>query len=462
MIPRINKIILQASKSLKTKKSKAVSNVQLEDALKMFCHQAITNKVPLSGPIVQEKARSYAAEIGVVGFQASNGWLTKFMKRNSFSFKKVCGESADVDTSISLNYQANILPQLLTDYEANDVFNIDETALFYQCLPDKTYTYKNEKCYGGKNSKVRLTILVGSNMSGTEKLPLYVIGKSAKPRCFKNVKSLPVIYKNNKRAWMTSKLFEEYLLEWDKELRKKQRKILLFVDNCPAHPKIQHRLTNIRLEFFPPNMTSHLQPMDKGIIRSFKHYYRQTLVKRRLEEIEKKLPASKIDVLEAIHLMTSAWHKVKKETLQNCFRNAGFKMAEEDEMSLAQLAQKIENEQRLELEAAVQRFEALAAGDEGFETYSDFIGFDDDVITCDLMQDQDILDATQETQNDPHDSTEENSVSLEEVSEESTSISSSDAENSFKIIRTLMTQSENITPEMFQNFQSIQSAILKN
>ena len=47
-----------------------------------------------------------------------------------------------------------------------------------------------------------MTVLIGSNASGTEKLPLFVIGKSAKPRCFKNAR-LPVEYAANKKAWMT-------------------------------------------------------------------------------------------------------------------------------------------------------------------------------------------------------------------------------------------------------------------
>ena len=57
-----------------------------------------------------------------------------------------------------------------------------------------------------KQSKERISVLVGANMTGTEKLKLLdlVIGKSEKPRCFKNVKTLPVVYKNNTKAWMTS------------------------------------------------------------------------------------------------------------------------------------------------------------------------------------------------------------------------------------------------------------------
>ena len=50
---------------------------------------------------------------------------------------------------------------------------------FYQCFPNKTLSFENESCKGGKLSKRRVTILVGSNMDGFEKLPLFMIGKAA-------------------------------------------------------------------------------------------------------------------------------------------------------------------------------------------------------------------------------------------------------------------------------------------
>ncbi|GBL87492.1 hypothetical protein AVEN_118415-1 [Araneus ventricosus] len=57
-------------------------------------------------------------------------------------------------------------------------FNADETGLFYKLTPNKTLNFKGEKCVGGKLSKVRITILVCSNMNGSEKKKLTVIGKS--------------------------------------------------------------------------------------------------------------------------------------------------------------------------------------------------------------------------------------------------------------------------------------------
>jgi hypothetical protein len=40
-----------------------------------------------------------------------------------------------------------------------------------------------------------------------------VIGKYAKPRVFKRAKRLPVEYRANRKAWMTSTLFDEWLLK---------------------------------------------------------------------------------------------------------------------------------------------------------------------------------------------------------------------------------------------------------
>ena len=114
-----------------------------------------------------------------------------------------------------------------------------------------------------------------SNMDGSDKLPLLVIGKAANPRCFKNVKSLPVQYHANTKAWITSEIFVSWVKELDKKMKKKNRKIALVVDNCPAHPQIPG-LQSVELVFLPPNTTSKTQPMDQGIIQNLKVHYRKS------------------------------------------------------------------------------------------------------------------------------------------------------------------------------------------
>lgn len=89
-----------------------------------------------------------------------------------------------------------------------------------------------------------------------EKLPPLVIGKSQKPRCFNRVdpSALPVVYKFNKKAWMTSHIMEEWLKLVNRKMVRQKRKILLFLDNALSHLKIN--LSNIKLQFFPANTTN--------------------------------------------------------------------------------------------------------------------------------------------------------------------------------------------------------------
>ena len=94
------------------------------------------------------------------------------------------------------------LPTILSNYEHPDIYNADEFGLFFQALPSKSLHLKDENCIGGKFSKVRLTGLAAANANG-EKLPMFIIGKSKSPRCFKNLKQLPCRYRGQKKVGWT-------------------------------------------------------------------------------------------------------------------------------------------------------------------------------------------------------------------------------------------------------------------
>ncbi|CAC5421861.1 unnamed protein product [Mytilus coruscus] len=132
-----------------------------------------------------------------------------------------------------------------------------ETGLYYMALPDDILTHKDNDVAGSKKLKDRITTLVACNMTVTDKRKLLVIGKSKDPRCFRGKKSLPVIYKINKNAWITAEIFIEWLREMNKDMCHQNRKRLMLVDNCSAHPKdAADRLEHVDLEFLPPNTTA--------------------------------------------------------------------------------------------------------------------------------------------------------------------------------------------------------------
>ena len=65
--------------------------------------------------------------------------------------------------------------------------------------PEKSLHLKKEQCIGDKQSKVRITRMTASNALG-DKIPMFVIGKSVKPRCFKGIKKKPCRYRSPKKA----------------------------------------------------------------------------------------------------------------------------------------------------------------------------------------------------------------------------------------------------------------------
>ncbi|KAG0435300.1 Tigger transposable element-derived protein 6 [Dictyocoela muelleri] len=116
------------------------------------------------------------------------------------------------------------------------------------------------------------------SFSGEWLKPL-LIGKSSNPRVFKNVdlNTHNVIYKTNKSSWLTRGLFEEYIYIsiLNRNLAIENRKILILCDNFSGH-MIENK-SNIEFMFFPPNYTSVIQPLDMGIIFSFKKKFKQML-----------------------------------------------------------------------------------------------------------------------------------------------------------------------------------------
>ena len=115
---------------------------------------------------------------------------------------------------MTASWSETYLPTILSKYELKDIYNADEFGFLCQALPDKSLHYKGERCSGGKHSKVRLTGLGSGNATG-EKLPLFVIEKSAKPRCFSDLKSLLCFYCFHKKSLMDGDLFTEWVKELD-------------------------------------------------------------------------------------------------------------------------------------------------------------------------------------------------------------------------------------------------------
>ncbi|UYV66199.1 hypothetical protein LAZ67_4000679 [Cordylochernes scorpioides] len=269
-------------------------------------------------------------------FSASTGWLTGFIKRHSFHNLKIKGEVASADEEAARKYPEK-LAKIIKDggYCAHQIFNADETGLFWKKMPTRTYIAKSEKNASGfKAAKDRVTLLLCSNASGDRMLKPLLVNRSLKPRALKgkDLNTLPVHWMANKKAWVTTAIFtewfnkcfvpevENYMKEMGLEF-----KILLILDNAPGDPNLEH--PNIKVVFFPPNTTSLIQPLDQGIISTFKKYY----VKFTFQFIFDKLESDTItvtevwkqfNILNCVDHVALAIAEIKSQTLNACWKAA--------------------------------------------------------------------------------------------------------------------------------------------
>ncbi|KAG8227672.1 hypothetical protein J437_LFUL006983, partial [Ladona fulva] len=228
-------------------------------------------------PSAKKKLKTEAIKIDVTVFEwfcatrqrsilISLKWLVgKIQIAHNICAKIICGESESVPLATTEELKAKV-KNLCEGCSPHDIFNCDETELFYNAFPRKTLCFSASKCHGGKNSKQRLTIFLCMSMIGEFKPPV-IIGNTANPRCFKGVhlEKVKVEWKSNKNSWMTSGIMM-----------------------C--------------------------QPLDLGIVKNFKDFYRKRFLKHLVLRIN-----SSNDLLEAKKLTS-----IQPSTVTKCFLKAGF------------------------------------------------------------------------------------------------------------------------------------------
>ena len=243
-----------------------------------------------------------------------------------------------------------------------------------------------------------------------EKLPMFVIWKSKNPRCFKNVKHLPCEYKSQKKSWMNSEIFEEWVRKLDRTFRADDQKIALIIDNCSAHPSISN-LTNVQILFLPPNTTSILQPMDQGVISSLKAHYRGRVVRLLCRALEKKEPCPKISILQSVKILADSWEVVTKETIISCFRKAGITP------TVQQTAIVDSDDPFKDLQESLNdlRKADLSMVPDDVTTTA-LVSFDDDVIaTAPEISEGDIIEELRDRQEQGEEEENDDEISIEEI-----------------------------------------------
>ena len=165
------------------------------------------------------------------------------------------------------------------------------------------------------------------------------------------------------------------------------RKVLLIVDNAGGHrikQEVLIQLRNVRLEFLPPNVTNVLQPLDAGIIKSFKTKYRQLLVKDLIRQLDEERELQMPNVKEAMFLIKNSYHLVLRETIINCWKKTNI-LAKFAKFNVNRL-RRGRNKERYGIDKL--KFEKITA--------EDCINCDSNQVTPEDLDDEEIIDMVNE------------------------------------------------------------------
>lgn len=283
-----------------------------------------SKNLQVTGPNLQAKAREFAEEFDAKDFRASNGWLESFKKRYGIHF--------GVQETFGLNDNKSwpeTVQELTDGYRPNDVYTIQEIGLLFRASPDKTLPQSigSDLKDTIESSSERCTVLLCCNMNGEFEIPV-VVGKSAKSA---SLDSAPVTWRTNRRAWMTSIIFEKWLHDFDNKIRNEDRHVVLFAGISTAHPP-HPQLFNIKLVFFPikpqPSFPD-VHPLNLGITDSFRYNYRKKVL---LSMMDKECHEAQharelfqqIDEVQACKWIASAVNEIPSNKVRKAFEAARF------------------------------------------------------------------------------------------------------------------------------------------
>lgn len=197
--------ILRADPIKSTRNSKINTiNNEMEKLLNIWMYELTEKNVPKSQLLIQAKALNIFNDIKKKylnsndTFKASNGWFEKFKKRIGMHNIKIQGESSSSDHVAPEKYPEE-LKNITTEngYTDEQIFNVDETALYWKQIPQRTFVSTDVPTFKGfKQSKEKLSLLLGGNRSGDFRIKPLAIYHSKNPRALRqyNKNTLPVVW----------------------------------------------------------------------------------------------------------------------------------------------------------------------------------------------------------------------------------------------------------------------------
>ncbi|OBA20137.1 DDE-domain-containing protein, partial [Metschnikowia bicuspidata var. bicuspidata NRRL YB-4993] len=290
-----------------------VSNPLLRFVLTEWMTQAHWERIPVTTPIIQLAANAIWNKLPAKEKDGngvfSHKWCNHFVRKLNVN---LVGSPEAVENNLGLplnkvwgldekvglkNYIRGLISR--NNYSPKDMFTIDEFLLFY-CVPlDQIFDVSSVDKGLSQTSNFSgyiITIMLGCNMDGSEKLNPLVVSKhdtfdlsestistfhanpsytqlSSHSLANKVSEAYQITYKYNNNKWITSSTFQDYLLTLDHKLESVSpgRNIIIFLDDSSTHRLMNLEFKHIKLVYLE-NASKHNNPYN-GLFNEVKFDY---------------------------------------------------------------------------------------------------------------------------------------------------------------------------------------------
>ncbi|AGO14007.1 AaceriAGR150Cp [[Ashbya] aceris (nom. inval.)] len=351
------------------------NNLLVRRILQEWTSQSIWNRIPVTSPILQDTAQSIWHRIPPE-MREGNGsfsykWITHLLSKMDISVDQELPKPPKIWTF----EERSELKRWLAQLPPKNLFTLDETFLAYN-LPLCFEQYESSDI---RRRVEVITVMLCANMDGSEKLHPMVIGRyenyqsfrshfppegntsqiGRRPSSYANYHgvrellsagsdALPtgdlklgeqlaqkygITYHSNRKSWLTSNIFHDWLSTWDKRLVVDNRKIWIILDDSCSHRLVNLHLKNIELVY--TSVSSSFLPFNWGVLDEFKAGYRiqqykalidlQENIARKNNGIKPLLSheQSALTISNAFKFIKLAWEAIPSDTIKANWKASG-------------------------------------------------------------------------------------------------------------------------------------------
>lgn len=326
------------------------NNPLVRRILQEWISQSVWNGIPITSPIIQDTAQSMWHRIPAEHREGNGSfsykWISNFLSKMDVNVS-VLDEEQPKTPKVWTFEERDTLKQFFVRIPPKNLFTLDETFLAYN-LPLDYAQYETSHI----QRKIEVaTVMLCANLDGSEKMKPLVVGRYNNYNSFRNyfpletaeghsraslgekmAEKFEISYHSNRKAWLTSNLFHNWLARWDKRLVAYDRKIWIILDDSCSHRLVNLHLQNINLVYTSAN--SRFLPFNWGVLEEFKTRYRIQQY-RALIELQQRLEQStgrrtlisfeqsKLTMSNAFKFIKQAWDDIPVDAIKANWKSSG-------------------------------------------------------------------------------------------------------------------------------------------